>query len=73
MRMTVEDTSAFKRSWDLHAGDSEPIVRHFRSTQKVMHLPGFGFPEMPMDGPIREGLDPVADWGPKLVAVTSEA
>ena len=62
---TVEDTRAFKKSWDLHAGDPEPIVRHFRSTERCIHLPGFGFPgrafmtsRMPR---------------PKLVAVTSEA
>ena len=65
MRMTVEDTRAFKKSWELHAGDFEPIVRHFRSTERFIHLPGFGFPgrttmtsRMPR---------------PKLVAVTSEA
>jgi MFS family permease len=43
MRMTVEETSAFKKAWNLHAGDSEPAVRHYRSTQRFMHLPGFGF------------------------------
>ena len=43
MRMTVDETKVFKKAWNLHAGDSEPIVRHFRSTQKFMHLPGFGF------------------------------
>ena len=43
LRMTVEETKVFKQAWDLHAGDSEPIVRHFLSTQRPMHLPGFGF------------------------------
>ena len=43
MRMTVDETRVFKKAWDLHAGDSEPIVRHFLSTQRFMHLPGFGF------------------------------
>jgi hypothetical protein len=42
-RMTVDETRIFKRAWDLHAEDSEPIVRHFLSTQRFMHLPGFGF------------------------------
>ena len=41
-RMTVEETEAYKKAWSLHSGDSEPVVRHFRSTHKVMHLPGFG-------------------------------
>ena len=43
MRMTVDETKVYKKAWNLHAGDSEPIVRHFRSTQKFVHLPGFGF------------------------------
>jgi hypothetical protein len=43
MRMTVDETKVFKQAWDLHAGDSEPLVRYFLSAQKVMHLPGFGF------------------------------
>ena len=43
MRMTVDETKVFEKAWDLHAGDSEPIVRHFLSTQKFIHLPGFGF------------------------------
>jgi hypothetical protein len=43
MRMTVDETKVYKQAWNLHAGGSEPVVRHFRSTQKVMHLLGFGF------------------------------
>ena len=43
MRMTVDETKVYKQAWDLNLGDSEPIVRHFRSTQRFMHLPGFGF------------------------------
>ncbi len=42
MRMTVEEAEAYKKAWGLHSGDAQPMVRHFRSTQKVMHLPGFG-------------------------------
>ena len=42
MRMTVEEAEAYKKAWSLHSGDGQPAVRHFRSTQKVMHLPGFG-------------------------------
>ncbi len=33
-RMTVDETKVFNKAWDLHAGDSKPIVRHFRSTQR---------------------------------------
>jgi MFS family permease len=43
MRMTVDETKVYKKAWNLHAGDSEPMIRHFRSTQKFMQLPGFGF------------------------------
>jgi Transmembrane secretion effector len=43
MRMTVDETKVFKKAWNLHAGDSEPVVRHFLSTQRLMHLAGFGF------------------------------
>lgn len=43
MRMTVDETEVYRKAWNLHASDVEPVVRHFRSTQKVMHLPGFGF------------------------------
>ena len=43
MRMTVEETSAYKKAWNLHTGESEPLVRHFRSTEKFLHLPDFGF------------------------------
>jgi MFS family permease len=42
MRMTVDETEVYKKAWTLHAEDSEPVVRHFRSTQRVMHLPSFG-------------------------------
>ena len=43
MRMTVDETEVYRKAWNLHSSDAEPVVRHFRSTQKVMHLPGFGF------------------------------
>ncbi len=43
MRMTVEETSAYKKAWSLHTAESEPLVRHFRSTEKFLHLPDFGF------------------------------
>jgi MFS family permease len=66
MRMTVEETSAFNKAWNLHAGDSEPIVRHFRSTQKFMHLPGFGFSG-------RTFMNTSRMPRPRLAAVTSEA
>jgi MFS family permease len=43
MRMTIDETRIFDAAWNLHSGDSNPIVRYFISTQKVIHLPGFGF------------------------------
>ena len=43
MRMTVDETQVFNKAWELHAGDSEPIVRHFLSTQRSIQLHGLGF------------------------------
>ena len=42
MRITVDETRVFNRAWELHSGDSKPIVCHFLSTQRFIHLPGFG-------------------------------
>jgi MFS family permease len=42
MRMTVDETGVFQRAWDLHSGASKPTVRYFLSTQRLIHLPGFG-------------------------------
>jgi MFS family permease len=66
MRMTVDETRVFKKAWNLHAGDSEPIVRHFLSTQKFIHLPGFGFSGRTFTNTSRMPK-------PRLVAVTSDA
>jgi Transmembrane secretion effector len=41
-RMTVDESRVFSMAWNLHSGDSQPIVRHFLSTQRFMQLPGFG-------------------------------
>jgi MFS family permease len=64
MRMTVDETKVFNKAWNLHVGDSEPIVRHFRSTQRFMHMPGFGFSGRTFMNTSRM---------PRVVAVTSEA
>jgi MFS family permease len=66
MRMTVDETDVYQKAWDLNAGDSEPIVRHFRSTQRFMHLPGFG-----VSGRTFTNISRMPR--PRLVAVTSEA
>ena len=66
MRMTVEETKVYKEAWNLHAGDSEPIVRHFRSTQRFMQLPGFGFSG-------RTFVNTSRMPKPRLVAATSGA
>ena len=34
MRMTVDETEMFEKAWELHEGDSEPVVRHFLSNQR---------------------------------------
>jgi MFS family permease len=66
MRMTVEETSAYRKAWHLHAGDNEPKVRLFRSTEKFMHLPGFGFSGRTFTNTSRMPK-------PRLVPVTSPA
>jgi MFS family permease len=43
MRMTVDETQVFHKAWELHAVDSEPVVRHFLSIQRSMDLHGLGF------------------------------
>ncbi len=66
MRMTVDETKVYKEAWNLHAGASEPITRHFRSTQKFLQLPGFGFSG-------RTFMNTSRMPKPRLVAVASEA
>jgi hypothetical protein len=41
-RMTVDESRVFGMAWNLHSGESGPIIRHFLSTQRIMQLPGFG-------------------------------
>jgi hypothetical protein len=43
MRMTIDETEVFRKVWELHVGETEPIVRHFLSTERFMHMEGFGF------------------------------
>jgi hypothetical protein len=43
LRMTIDETKIFEKVWDLHVGETEPMIRHFLSTQAFMHLEGFGF------------------------------
>ena len=66
MRMTVDETKVFNTAWDLHTGDSKPIVRYFLSTQRFMHLPGFGFSG-------RTFADTSSSSSPSLVATGSSS
>ncbi len=43
MRVTAYEKKAMDAAWDLHTGDSEPIVRHYLATQRCVRLPGYGF------------------------------
>ena len=43
MRMTIDETEVFRKVWELHVGETEPMVRHFLSTERFMHMEGFGF------------------------------
>ena len=42
-RMTVDETQAFNSAWELHVENSEPVMRHFLSSQRSMQLHSFGF------------------------------
>ncbi|HEY5706014.1 MAG TPA: MFS transporter [Terrimicrobiaceae bacterium] len=53
MRMTVDETRVFERAWHLHSGGSKPAVRHFLSTQRSMHLPGFGTSDRAFEQPTK--------------------
>jgi MFS family permease len=66
MRMTVEEAKLYDQARSLHAGDSEPIVRHYLSTEKFMHLPGFGFSG-------RRFMNTSRMPRPRLATVASEA
>ncbi|HEY5706065.1 MAG TPA: MFS transporter, partial [Terrimicrobiaceae bacterium] len=66
MRMTVDETRVFQKAWNLHAGHSEPIVRHFLSSGRVLQLPSLG-----LSG--RTFMNTTRMQKPKLAAVTSEA
>ena len=66
MRMTVDETRVFNRAWELHSGNSKPIVRCFLSTQRLMHLPDFGFSG-------RTFADTSSSSSPSLIATGSSA
>jgi len=66
MRMTIDETEVFKKVWELQVGYSEPVVRHFLSTERFMHLPSFGFSG-------RTFMNTSRMPKPRLVAVTSDA
>jgi MFS family permease len=42
-RMTVDETQAFNNAWELNVEDSEPVMRHFLSSQRSMQLHSLGF------------------------------
>jgi MFS family permease len=42
-RMTVDESQVFNKASELHAGDSEPVMRHFLSSQRSLELHNFGF------------------------------
>jgi Transmembrane secretion effector len=64
MRMTVDETRILDATWDLHAGESEPIVRHYLATQRCVHLHGYGL--------CGRTFGPTAHWSkPRLASTTS--
>ena len=43
MRLTVDERQAIDKAWAMHAGDAEPMIRHYLATQRSEHLHGYGF------------------------------
>jgi MFS family permease len=43
LRMTADERRSYNTAWDLHSGDSGPVVRHYLATQRSVHLHGYGF------------------------------
>jgi transmembrane secretion effector len=39
---SVDETQVFDAVWELHDGESEPIVRHYLATQRGVNLHGYG-------------------------------
>ena len=42
-RMTVDEAKAFNSALELQVENSEPVMRHFLSSQRSMQLPNFAF------------------------------
>ena len=42
MRLTVDETKAIDAAWDMHTGDSDPVVRHYLASQRAVRLYGYG-------------------------------
>ncbi len=68
--ITVTKT-AMDAAWDLHTGDSEPVVRHYLATQRFVRLPGYGFSGRTFDDNsnwLSSGLQPYL-YSPKGVSM----
>ena len=57
VRMTVDEKQVFDKAWELHAGDSEPVVRHFLSIQRSMYLHGLASAVAPLRISVDTKLD----------------
>jgi Transmembrane secretion effector len=42
MRLTVDEKTAIDAAWDMHTGDSDPVVRHYLASQRAVRLYGYG-------------------------------
>jgi hypothetical protein len=68
MRMTIDETEVFQKVWELHVGETEPMIRHFLSTERFMHLEGFGF-----SGRTFMNTSRMPKPKPRMVAIPSDA
>jgi hypothetical protein len=42
MRLTVDEKKVIDAAWEMHTGDSEPVIRHYLASQKSVRLHGYG-------------------------------
>ena len=42
LRLTVDEAKLIDLAWEMHSGDSEPVVRHYLASKKSVRLEGYG-------------------------------
>ena len=42
LRLTVDEAKLIDLAWEMHTGDSEPVVRHYLASKESVRLEGYG-------------------------------